>query len=311
MFNSYFGLQLEHFFTSAPEYLKVIPFKVPQTTRDAFRIQVDRLPHFYDKLHQHDETQIMLIQKSQGTLVAGDHVGRFKEGDMFLIGGRQPHVFRNDESYYTKSKTKRKSLSAHSISLYFDEHYAGESFWQLSEMLNVRHFLSRAGAGYKISGNIRAELATMLEALNKSTGIDKLMLFLTILKKLSESPEVTRLSVSNTSISIQDHEGKRMNDILEFTFNQNQRKIYIEEVAAIASLSPEAFCRYFKLRTGKTYTAFLNEVRISNACQMLIRSGKTIQEVCFQSGFNNLSHFNRVFRKITGQTPKKYTRLPT
>jgi AraC-like DNA-binding protein len=293
--------------------MKVIPFHVPQTTQEAFRIQTDRLPHFYDKLHEHDETQIMLIQKSQGTLIAGDHVGRFKEGDMFLIGGGQPHVFRNDESYYKHTSSKQSISSgrqAHSVSLYFDENYAGESFWQLAEMSAVRKFLAGAGTGYKILGNTRTAIAEMIGTISKSRGIDKLMTFLTILKKLSESSEVVRLSVSNTTFSIHASEGKRMNDILEFTFGQSARKIYLDEIAAIASLSPEAFCRYFKLRTGKTYTSFLNEVRISNACQMLIRSGKSIQEVCFQSGFRNLSHFNRVFRKITGQTPKKYSRLP-
>lgn len=286
--------------------MKVIPFKVPHTRREAFRIQVDRLPHFYDILHQHDETQIMLIQKSHGTLISGDYVGRFKEGDLFVIGSGQPHVFRNDETYYQKKSGRR----AHSVSLYFDENYAGESFWQLAEMANVRQFLANARAGYKITGHTREEIASMLVSMKGLSGMDKLMSFLSVLKKLSESEEVSRLSVSNSAIYIQGNEEKRLNDILGFTFNQSHRKIYISEVADLASLSPEAFCRYFKLRTGKTYTAFLNEVRISNACELLIRSGKSIQQVCYAAGFNNLSHFNRVFRKITGQTPKKYTRLP-
>jgi AraC-like DNA-binding protein len=93
---------------------------------------------------------------------------------------------------------------------------------------------------------------------------------------------------------------------LQFTLQQSNRKIKISEAAEIANLSPEAFCRYFKLRTGKTFTNFLNEVRISNACKMLIENQKSIQEIGYETGFNNLSHFNRTFKKVTGKTPSRY-----
>src|SRR5258707_9315195 len=96
--------------------MKVVPFRVPKTARQAFRFQDDHLPHFYDTLHQHSEIQIMLILKSEGTLIVGDYVGRFEPGDLFVIGSGQAHVFRNDDTYYpVKSK-----LKAHSYSLYFD-----------------------------------------------------------------------------------------------------------------------------------------------------------------------------------------------
>ncbi|MBK8292239.1 MAG: AraC family transcriptional regulator [Flammeovirgaceae bacterium] len=97
-----------------------------------------------------------------------------------------------------------------------------------------------------------------------------------------------------------------MNDILQFSLTQSFRKVKIKEVADVANLSTEAFCRYFKLRTGKTYTNFLNEVRVSNACKMLIEKEKSIQEICFETGFANLSHFNRTFKKITRKTPTRY-----
>jgi len=127
-----------------------------------------------------------------------------------------------------------------------------------------------------------------------------------LLELLSNSSELTPLSVTAPQESYNQNEGKRMNDILQFTFEQSHRKIYIEEVAQIANLSTEAFCRYFKTRTGKTYTHFLNEVRVSNACKMLIDKEVNIQEVCYNSGFSNLSNFNRTFKKIAGKPPTKY-----
>ncbi len=282
--------------------MKVIPFSIPKTSREAFRIQVDTLPYLYDKLHQHPETQIMFIEKGEGTLIAGDYVGRFSSGSLFLIGSSQPHVFRSDDIYY-KPKSK---LQVNSISIYFDERYAGESFWQLDELSKVRQFLLQAGVGYRMQGKTHSRLTQLIYELIALKGINKLILFLQLLKLLSESKELLPLSISKSVANFSSTEGKRMNDILQFTFSQSYRKIKIEEVAEVANLSAEAFCRYFKVRTRKTYTNFLNEVRVSNACKMLIEKEKSIQEICFETGFANLSHFNRTFKKITGKTPTRY-----
>jgi AraC-like DNA-binding protein len=278
--------------------VKVIPFSIPKTSREAFRIQVDTLPYLYDKLHQHPETQIMLIEKGEGTLIAGDYVGRFSSGSLFLIGSNQPHVFRCDDIYY-KPKSK---LQVNSISIYFDERYAGESFWQLDELQKVYHFLLKSGVGYHIHGKTQSLLVQIIREMVPLKGINKLIHFMQLLKVLSESKELIPLSITQPQTHLTITEGKRMNDILQFTFSQSNRKIKIEEVAEVANLSAEAFCRYFKVRTRKTYTNFLNEVRISNACKMLIEKRKSVQEICYDSGFANLSHFKRV----TGKTPKGY-----
>jgi AraC-like DNA-binding protein len=282
--------------------MKVIPFQVPKTSKEAFRIQVDSAPIFYDKLHHHSETQIMYIKSGAGTLIAGDYVGRFSSGSIFLIGSDQAHVFKSDELYY-QPKSKLKS---NSISLYFDEKYAGENFWQLRELTGIRQFILNSGVGYRIEGETNLQLIKLIEELANAKSIERLILFIQLLKTLSESDELKPLSVNDSQTRFNANEGKRMNDILQFTFHQSNRKIKINEVAEIASLSSEAFCRYFKLRTGKTFTNFLNEVRISNACKMLIENRKSIQEICYETGFNNLSHFNRTFKKVTRKTPSKY-----
>ncbi len=282
--------------------MKVIPFSIPKTSREAFRVQVDVLPYLYDKLHQHPETQIMLIENGEGTLIAGDYVGRFGDGSLFLIGSGQPHVFRSDDLYY-KPKSK---LKVNSISLYFDERYAGESFWQLDELRKAYQFILQAGVGYRIQGKTQSQLTQLIRELVPLKGINKLIHFMQLLKVLSESKELIPLSITQPQTNLTITEGKRMNDILQFTFSQSHRKIKIEEAAEVANLSAEAFCRYFKVRTRKTYTTFLNEVRISNACKMLIGKRKSIQEICYDAGFANLSHFNRTFKKVTGKTPKGY-----
>ncbi|MBN8649966.1 MAG: helix-turn-helix domain-containing protein [Cytophagales bacterium] len=280
--------------------MKVIPFQVPKTGQEAFRLQVDRLPYFYDRLHQHSEIQIMLIEKGEGTLIAGDYVGRFNAGDVYVIGSGQPHVFRSDESYYHS----RNKKNAQATALYFDEHYAGENFWQLQELKDIRQFLGKVGT-IRVEGKTLKEVASLIHQVMQSQKVIKLILFLQLLHVLAQSKNLKRLSVAPVQ-NLAQEEDKRMNDVLQFTFKQSNRKIKISEVASVANLSSEAFCRYFKIRTRKTYTNFLNEVRISHACKRLIEGEPNIQSVCYEVGFQNLSHFNRQFKKVTGKTPSKY-----
>lgn len=282
--------------------MKVVAFNIPKIKREAFRFQEDSGSHFYDQLHQHAEIQIMLILQGEGTLIASDYVGRFGPGDLYVIGSWQPHVFRSDKNYYKlKSKLKVKALS-----IYFSEKYWGDSFWQLEEMKLIRKFSGKASRGLEVRGKSKSAIAENIHQLKKVQGIEKLILFLSMLKKIAELKETRPLAGPGMVGGFNPEEGKRMNAILSFTFRESHRKIYIQEVAEIANLSIEAFCRYFKVHTQKTYTSFLNELRVSNACQLLMNKDWSIQDVCYKSGFNNLSNFNRIFKRVMGKSPSHY-----
>jgi AraC-like DNA-binding protein len=282
--------------------MKVVAFIVPKISKEAFRYQEDRGAHFYDQLHQHPEIQIMLIQQGEGTLIAGDYVGRFGPGDLYVIGSGQPHVFRNDRNYF-EAKSK---LNVRAVSLYFNEKYWGDPFWQLDEMKMVRKFSARASRGLQWIGKSKLEISQDILRLKKVHGVEKLILFLSLLMKFCDPKSTRPLAVTPAGNGFNPEEGKRMNAILSFTFRESHRKIYLREVAAMASLSAEAFCRYFKMHTQKTFTTFLNEVRVSNACQMLLKKDTPIQDVCYRSGFNNVSNFNRMFKRVIGKSPSKY-----
>jgi AraC-like DNA-binding protein len=285
--------------------MKVVAFNVPKISKEAFRLQEDKGSHFYDQLHQHPEIQIMLILQGEGTLIAGDYVGRFEPNDLYVIGSGQPHVFRSDKNYYSlKSKLKVRA-----ISIYFNEKYWGDSFWQLEEMKLVRKFSLKSLRGLQVMGKSKTEIARDVLQLNNTQGLAKLIVSLSMLKKFAEAKDTRPLSVSGTVNGFNPEEGKRMNAILAFTFRESHRKIYIREAAGVANLSIEAFCRYFKLHTQKTFTTFLNELRVSNACQMLLNKEWSIQDVCYQAGFNNISNFNRIFKKVTGKSPSGYAKM--
>lgn len=282
--------------------MKVVAFNVPQIKNEAFRLQLDKGKYFYDQLHQHSEIQIMCIEEGQGTLIAGDYVGRFGPNDLFVLGSAQPHVFRSDKAYFqTRSKLRSKA-----ISIYFNENYLGSSFWQLEEMKPIKKFITRTSKGIQFFGKSKEDIVALIYQMKDAKGIDKLVLFLTLIKKLAESRG--KFLAVTPSGNFKSEEGKRMNDILQFTFRESHRKIYLGEAAEVANLSVEAFCRYFKVHTQKTYTTFLNEVRVSNACRLLINKELTTQDICYQSGFNNLSNFNRIFKSVVGVPPSKYVK---
>lgn len=276
---------------------RVVAFNVPQTENEVVRVQVDAHPHFYDQLHQHHEIQIMFIETGEGTVIAGDYVGRFRPNDVFIIGSGQPHVFRSDQAYYDSPVPN----ASRCISLYFDERYFGKELWGSNELKLFREFSASSQRSYQLVRDAVLNAAVLLRRLGSSQGLEKLVNFFSLLKLLIETQDKKTLSIQPGKL-LGSEEG-RMNSIVEFTFQESHRKIYLSEVAQLANLSSEAFCRYFKLHTRKTYINFLNEVRVSSACQLLIHKDMSIQEVCYQTGFSNISNFNRIFKKITGKTP--------
>jgi len=282
--------------------MKVVPFQIPKNSDEAIRMQVDDMPHLYNHLHQHPEIQLTVIKESNGTLIAGDYVGPFHSGDVFVIGGNQPHVFRNDEKFF-----KKKSRAV-AITIFFDETTLGEKFWQLEEMKSLEQFLKNSSGGFRITGKKKKFLAEKILLIVNADGIDRLIIFLEILKALGSRKEMQPLSKPVIQRNIKSYDGNRLNKIIEFTFKEFQRPITLKEVSTLANLTPEAFCKYFKTRTRKTYVNFLNEIRINHSCRLLTED-RTISDICYDSGFTNLSNFNRIFKKIRQLSPGEWRKI--
>ena len=279
--------------------MKIVPFRIPKNTEEAFRVQVDEVPHLYNHLHQHPEIQLTFIKESHGTLIAGDYVGPFHAGDVFVIGGDQPHVFRNDEKFF------RKKSKAVTITVFFDDTTMGQNFWLLQETKPLQQFLKNSAGGFRITGKKKKLIAEKLTAITQAEGLNKLIIFLEILKQLGSKKEMHSLSKPVIQRNIKSYDGDRLNRVLEFTFKEFHRAITLKEVASVANLTPEAFCKYFKTRTRKTYISFLNEIKINHACKVLLED-KQVATVSFDCGFTNLSNFNRVFKKINKVSPGEY-----
>lgn len=282
--------------------MKALPFKIPKTEQNSFHVQIDEEPYFYDTLHQHPEVQLTLILESYGSLIYGDYLGSFAPGDIFIIGPNAPHVFRNDAEYY-----EDENLRAKAMTLFFDQNTFGKTFLELPEARALSNLMIAAERGMRIKPEMTPDVSIMIRAVFEEQGLGRIILLLQTLNLLSR-PEAYDFLTGRLQVKqLNEAEGKRLNDIFRFTMQEYGRPIKLDEIAAIANMSPSAFCRYFKQHTRKTYLDFLNEYRISQACKLLTNRDKPVSQVCYEAGFNNLSNFNRKFKEVMGQTPKGYS----
>ena len=282
--------------------MKILPFKIPKTIHESFRLQTDRQPYFYDNLHQHPEFQLTLIFEGDGELIVGDYIGPFKSDDLFLIGPDLPHVFRCAPQYYRTNSSRE----AHSISVFFDWEFWGEKFLSLPEMKNIREFFKESENGLQIKGEVRIIVSKLMKELFSANNVDRLIILLKILDVLSLSTDHELLASAGTFHDFDEDDGKRLDAIYRFTINEYHRKINLDEVAAVSNMTVNSFCRYFKRRTRKPYIRFLNELRIAQACKLLQQNDNSISQIGLEVGFSNLSNFNRKFKEIRNCTPTEF-----
>ncbi|MCS5490629.1 helix-turn-helix domain-containing protein [Algoriphagus limi] len=284
---------------------KVISFQVPKSKKEFVRYQEDRGKYFYDKLHQHPQLQLTVILEGKGQFLSGDYVGRFQPGDVFFLGENAPHVFRSDSEYFDVGS----SLRVAGNTIFFDFE-AIQVLGELEDLEGLNHFRDFSGGCFQIKGETQEEIKQEMERFDRLKGLDRFQSAFRLLAILDQSgEEMVSLNRSVLSRGFTERDGSRMNQVMQFLLEKRFEKIALEEAAAVANLSKEAFCRFFKLRTRKTFTQYLLELRINEAQKLLRETDLGIAEIAYQVGFENLSYFNRGFKKITGLTPKEWRKL--
>lgn len=275
--------------------MKVLPFQIPKPENDALVFQEDIELVFYDKLHQHDEIQVSLIAEGEGTLIVGDTINDYCKGDILVFGSNLPHVFKS---------TPKKDEKSHMITLFFTKDAFGDNFFLLEELRQVKPFFKTIENGFKLQSNLK--LDALFFSLKESSKLNR---FIKLIEILREICKVDRKPLSSFVYEkkYSDIEGKRMRDIMEYTINNYSKDITLDSIAEVAAMTKNAFCKYFKKRTNKTYFRFLNELRIENACRLLSDNEDfSIAEIANKSGFNNISNFNRQFKALKVISPTEY-----
>ena len=278
-------------------YQKLIP-----ESEQSFIFYEEELPHFTVPWHYHPEIEILLVVKSTGTSYIGDSINPFCPGDVCLIGEDLPHWWKSDKEYMQDGSNLH--VKAHVIQ--FRKDIFESQFMPLPEMAPVRQLIERSQRGIRFLNKSRTKISRMIRKILKEDGLKRIAGLLLLLEVMANEKEYAYLSSISFSKKINTVDFQRFNQVHEYIIKNFRNTIKLEDVAAVAYMAPTAFCRYFKKRTGKQFSNYLNEFRIGHANRMLVENKIKISNIALECGFNNLSNFNEQFKKITGFTPKEY-----
>ncbi len=246
--------------------------------------------------HFHPELEIVYVNGGSGKRHIGNHISYYHEGDLLFIGANLPHFGFTDEFTGNKSETVVQVLP----------NFLGEEFFERPELQHVKQLLKRAKQGISFHGQTKNRVGQAIEKLKEVPPFERLLQFLNVLHDMATSSEYQLLCVDGIAIESNQEDNNRIERVVDYVSAHYREDIPLAFIADMTNMTVPSFCRYFKRKTGKTFTKFVNSHRIVHASKLLAEQPMSITEVCYASGFNNFSHFHKQFKEITGKSPSEY-----
>ena len=259
-------------------------------------------PHFTVPWHFHPEIEILYVVKSSGICYIGDGIHRFTEGEISIIGENVPHWWKSDSKYLDpENKNGIKALI-----IQFKKEIFDANFINLHEMSAIKGLIEKSQRGIQYSGNSRKILGNQILKIFRLKGIRRITELIILLDMMAKADEYDYHSSVGYSKIINSYDFFRFNIIHEYIIRNFTKPIKLQDIAEKANICPTAFCRYFKQHTSRTFISFLNEIRIGYACKLMVEEKLPVSIACTESGFNNLAHFNKLFKRIFNLSPSEY-----
>ena len=255
--------------------------------------------------HYHQEFELSFITEGSGSRIVGDSVEEFHPGDLIFIGPRIPHVWFPED----KHKRQHSGRTLESVYMLFNNDILPDGLTDLPEFEHIRNAISLSQRGIRITGDTLNEVSRIMLQLPYMNPIRRLMFFYEIMDHIGKSESFSYLASSEYVKTKFDTTNKRVNLIHEFLMKNYQNEIDLKEVAEIVHMAPASVCRFFKSSTGLTIFEYLNKIKIDYSCQLLLNTDLNIVDISYDCGFNNLSHFNKQFKKFIGNTPTLFRKL--
>ena len=252
--------------------------------------------------HYHAEYELLYITSSFGIRFVGDNVSPFNPGDLVLVGSYLPHLWRNDMAFYTKKKKKKPVKT---IVTKFTRNFLGEDTFNNPEFADIKKLLTDSKYGICFGSDISDQLKEEILELPSLSRPEQSIQLLSILHNLATTSDKDFLS-STDMRQYATEQSYRIDNVIKYISDNYAVNIGLNDVASVACMTTNSFCRFFKKMTNKSFTQFLNEVRIRNASRMLIQDDVSISTVCYAVGYNSITNFNKQFKQIMGTTPKEY-----
>jgi AraC-like DNA-binding protein len=270
----------------------------PLTSSDCFTIFSRVKSEFDFPLHSHEELELNFIMNAKGAKrVIGDHIAEIDELELVLVGSNLPHVWQTH---------KCKSQDIKEITIQFHKDLFDEKFLRRNQMSFVRNMLERSAKGILFSQQTIQQIAPRLTILGQKQGFDSVLELLSVLHDLSVSRNMHTLSDATFSNAELSYNSRRIDRAFEYMNLNFQKHITLPEVSKLVNMTDVSFSRFFKTRTGITFMDSLLELRLGHASRLLIDTTQSVSEVAYNCGFNNISNFNRIFKKKKGCTPKEF-----
>lgn len=249
--------------------------------------------------HYHPEVELVYIKNGKGKRFIGNDVSSYDNGDLILLGPNIPHLGfehglqEDNEEYVVQFK---KNLFKSSVQF-------------IPELESIGELIAKSKSGISFYGETKKIIGEDIELMENKSPFDRLIDMFKILQHLAQSDEYEMLNTTGITLIIQNQDDERINQVYQFVKENYQSEISLNTISALATMTAPSFCRFFKKHTSKTFTQFVNEFRIRQAIRLIGLGNKSISEIALEVGYNNFSHFNKEFKKLTGQTPSKFKKI--
>lgn len=246
--------------------------------------------------HYHPEVEMVFVNGGAGKRQIGSHVSYYTDGDLILIGSNLPHCGFTDTHTGNKNETV----------IQMKPEFLGTGFLGLQETKCISALFDKAKGGIAFSQQTKDAVGNRIEIMADQEPFERLLTLLDVLRELESSSDYKILNAAGFSMEMQVQDNDRINMVFNYVKDHFQEEINLASIAEMSSMTIPSFCRYFKKITKKTFTQFVNEYRIVHASKLLAEKQISIANVSYESGFNNFSHFNKLFKEFTGKSASQY-----
>ena len=250
------------------------------------------------RIHSHKNFELNFIVSGSGRRIVGNNISSFEANDLVLLGPELPHSW---EILKSKKDTPPSCITTH-----FFENIISSDFFNIPELKEIESLLKQANIGISFKGRKARKIKNNLERLANLKGLESYIELLEVFYLLLQVEDREYLSDTATYSSNFTKDLGQINRVYEYVFLNIEEGIKLKEAADIVHMTPGSFCRYFKKKTNRTFTQYVKGVRIGIAAKMLIETEKSVTQICYDSGYNNLANFNHYFKSIMNQTPSEY-----
>jgi AraC-like DNA-binding protein len=272
----------------------------PLAATDVVACERVRAKDFGCQWHFHPELELTLVISGGTHRWVGDNISPIKKNDLVLLGPNLPHDYRNDPA------PGARAVSVDAIVVQFHPRFLGSTWLERANMSQVKRLITESAHGLEITGQTSLKVIELMTRIMRQRGLNRLILLLEILSVLSSSRELHRIASPGFTPEVQVSDTQRMGQISDYIQKNLHRQLYLHDVAEHMGMTDVSFSRYFRSRTGKTFPAYLNELRVARICRLLAETDATVSEIALNCGFDSMANFEKQFRRLQDCSPTTY-----